>query len=95
MKLSSEVKVAYSPAEKEVFSLLSRKEQTTTSLVERLYEGRGKPPSFHAGHSVSGTLRSLAKKIEINSENFALMRSARRGPHPVSHWLVPLKRRKK
>ncbi len=82
MKLTSKGVVPYSAAEKEAFALLSRKPQTTSLLVERL----GKEELF-APNSLIGVLGTLARKVRINEEPFRVMKSQRRGPHPIEHWI--------
>lgn len=87
MKLTSGGAVSYSPAEKEVFALLSSKQQTTSSLVERRYTKRGEPAPFHAKTSIVGIIRTLARKIDHNKEPFVLKTTARTGPRPMTCWL--------
>lgn len=92
---SSGAVVPYSEAEREVFSLLSRKKQTTSELVDALWERRGVEQPFHARTRMISVLRGLRMKIEANGEPFTLEKEWNRGPHPISHWLEPKEKRKK
>lgn len=47
---------------------------------------RGKRPT-HAQRSVVSTLNLLAKKVQRNREAFRILKTERRGPHPVEFWM--------
>lgn len=101
MKLTTDGEVPYSKTEKKLFDLLSTKKQTTLELVESFLGDRAKDDRniLYPNAVVNITLRVLAKKVVLNGEPFRLLRSQRRGPHPISHWIEPVeektKRRKK
>jgi len=65
----------------------------TLEIVDRIYRGR-KPP-FNARQSVIALMTALQRKLFENGESFALVRTEREGPHPVSFWLAKKPRRKR
>ena len=77
--------VRYSKNERRAFAVLGSKPLSTAELTEKIY-GRSRRP-FNDRQVVLGVLTSLAKKAKVNKEDFAIKRSARKGPHPVTFWI--------
>lgn len=88
MKLRDDgkLKVKYSRAEREIFSLLPPRgtKIDTNALIEKRYGDR-KP--IHARGLILAALRSLAEKADHNEEKFVIRKSERVGPYPISFWI--------
>lgn len=82
----SQGNIRYSPAERELFKLIPYKPNmiSTVELTRRRY---GTKSPYHGVSIVGNTMRSLARKVEVNQEPFQIAKTAQAGPHPVSYWL--------
>ena len=85
MNLSADKKVKYSPIEQKVFAVLSRKQKTSTDITAAIYPKRDRP--YYARQTVVGALDKLTKKALKNRESFKVMKSKRKGPHPIHFWI--------
>lgn len=88
MKLKTDdLEVGYSPAEREVFDLLSFGERQSISSKELVEKRYGASAPYHALSIVRAVVDSLSRKIEFNKEPFRLEKSDRHGPYPIYYWL--------
>ncbi len=93
VKLSTEVKVSYSEAERRMFDLLPvgiKNAVTVQDLLDSKQEsanGAEAPFRSHAMAGIRATIGNLSRKIEANEEPFRVMKSARAGPHPINFWI--------
>jgi hypothetical protein len=84
--LSKNGKIGYSPAEREVFSVIPvRPDSITTSMI--VSKRYGKEVPYHGPAIIRSVLRSLEKKTKHNGEVFEIKKSERAGPHQMSVWL--------
>lgn len=82
LKENGAATVPYSDTERTAFAALPRgKAATTSEVLVKIY---GDEVPYHGRNILNSTIRSLARKIEINREPFAIERSPRRGPHPMT-----------
>ena len=86
MNLSLDPKVRYSPGEQRLFALLNQKPIPSTVLAGKYYRGDVGVP-YHSRKIVIGLADSLRKKVIINREPFRVIKSNRKGPHPIEIWL--------
>ena len=79
--------VDYSPGERTMFQLLTKKPsgQTTKELAGHYYKGRKTP--FNGNKSVVDVLRRLQRKAKANREPFRILNTERSGPIPMLFWL--------
>lgn len=86
--LSNETKVNYSPFERKVFALLTKKPKTTKAITEAVWEDveRRHRPRY-ARQSVLGALTNLSDKVRVNREPFKVKKTERTGPHPIMFWV--------
>jgi hypothetical protein len=82
---TKKVDYSYSPLERKIFSLLNKKPKSTVDITDEFY-GRKRRP-YNARQSVLGALDKLAEKTKKNQEPFTIVKSARKGPHPVDFWI--------
>ena len=84
-------KIAYSPMERKIFSILARGKQiSSTVLMERVYRDTVNE-HFHARETVNATLHSLRRKLTFNKAPVALRSTELLGPRP-KHWWLEKKR---
>jgi hypothetical protein len=78
--------IHYSPREKALLAAMrgAGRRLTSTELIDKVF---GEEAPFNARQSLMNTMTSLSRKIEGRKERFALKKTARRGPRPVSFWL--------
>ncbi len=87
MNLTDKVStVRYSPGERKLFSLLTDKPMSSEALSEKFYRGHKEVP-FHGRKIVIGLVTSIQKKVNANKEKFQIMKSDRKGPHPIEVWI--------
>lgn len=86
LKRNDLARIRYSPSERRAFAALrGRRRINTKDIARSVYNGRREPR--HAVTTTVGTLKSLQLKVKLNKETFRIMRSKRRGPHPVEFWI--------
>jgi hypothetical protein len=58
---------------------------STKDIAKKYFRRMDKP--MYGQNTVTGLLRSLARKVEWNKEPFRVMRSKRRGPLNIEYWI--------
>jgi hypothetical protein len=85
--VSKNKKKAYSESESRILNVLRAepgRKMTTLELIDKTYSGNA---PFNARQSIVGTMKGLARKIDVNGEKFTLKRTDRAGPVPLKFWL--------
>lgn len=81
----TEKSVRYSPGERRLLALLSDKPISSEELSKKFYRDDQTP--FHGRKIIIGLISSIQKKAEANKEAFSVMKSDRKGPHPIEVWV--------
>jgi len=58
---------------------------STRTVVEKVY---GQSPPLNARMIVMGRLRGIGRKAEAMKPGWTLRSTERKGPHPISFWIV-------
>ena len=87
-----EGKLHYSKKELALFRLIPKdgKHIDTDKLLSGLYGGKKGEPyqyPYNGRTAMTGAMRSLIDKVKRNNEPFRVMKSERRGPHPMEFWI--------
>ena len=96
--LSKDAAVHYSPGERRLFDILTRKMEelrggaVDTEVLAQLYYGK-RSKVFHPRAGLIRCLAALGRKIEANREPFMVFRTVPCGPHSQRVKLVPCQRR--
>lgn len=77
------MKAKYSIMEQRLLSLLRDQRLTSAELVKKHYRRR-KP--LNAQATIVSVMRGLSRKVQQNAEPFTILKSKRRGPHPIEFW---------
>jgi hypothetical protein len=91
-------KIRYSPNEEKLLLIMRECQQPVTAigLVDLFFDDSNVELPYHAHHQINATMRSLMRKIDYNGEKFGIMKSQRRGPHPIEFRFVErINRRRK
>jgi hypothetical protein len=83
--LKDDALINYSPAEREMFTLLSSQPRDSKTIAQLRYSRRQTP--YHGRQIVIGVLKSLVRKTKRNREPFRIMHTKRSGPIPMSFWI--------
>ena len=70
--------------ERELLALLRRRPRSTAELAA-LYWPR--QPPFNGANILRGRLTGIERKLAARGEKRAVMKSPRRGPHPINYWI--------
>lgn len=86
MQLAKETKVRYSNNERRAFAVLPKNGRaiTTVDIADKVY---GKDRPYYARQTILGVMNGLQRKASANKEPFAIVKTKRRGPHPVEFSL--------
>jgi hypothetical protein len=84
--LKSNGTINYTTGEREFFKLIPRSGKITSAEIAEKKWPKGTMP-FHGRKSVIGAMTNLIEKTNRNKEPFRILKTKRRGPHPMEFWL--------
>lgn len=92
IKLKESDVVRYSPMEKAIIKVLERQPEKKADmelLTEKVYRVLDRTPPRTARNIMSGTVRSLTKKLDKNKEEIKLIQTPFAGPYATKVAIVP------
>lgn len=93
LRENKDLKVRYSPLERQAFAMLPQMKQAMSSPVDSLQlAGRLFGKKINGRQMALGLVTSLQTKAQRNREPFRIRKSKRNGPWPIEFWVEARKK---